>query len=126
MTCDLQKFKIQIFWIERYDLYRFIIFSRNIQKQVTGLMFSPRSVSINSSLAELANQFCQYGKTGVIQLTGFPAAPLGMISKLFDLISSEPEISQRFNDAYKNRLVYKDSFAAGKGLLLIGFYRFIF
>jgi len=57
--------------------------------------------------------------TGVVLLGGIPDAPLDKIRELLDAVAARPDIQDRVNEAYQatgaKKLVWKDSFATGRG-----------
>uniref|UniRef100_A0A7S2XZJ5 Isopenicillin N synthase-like Fe(2+) 2OG dioxygenase domain-containing protein n=1 Tax=Fibrocapsa japonica TaxID=94617 RepID=A0A7S2XZJ5_9STRA len=78
-------------------------------------MFYPRRISASLSAAELAQAINDPQGKGVLLLTDLPKAPIPEIQSALDGLSRSPDITARLNNAYKKNLVYKDSFAAGKG-----------
>lgn len=77
--------------------------------------FVPPTVSFNLSSAEIAQAIQNGAASGVIRLTNLFTMPTLALEKLFDQIHANPIFSKRLNDAYKNNLVFKDSFSSGKG-----------
>lgn len=81
-------------------------------------IFEPRIISANLSASDLAKAIGGNGleaNEGVLLLTDLPKAPISEIQTAFDGLATRPDLSARLNMAYSKNLVYKDSFAIGKG-----------
>lgn len=80
-------------------------------------MFCPPIVSASQPPVVIADAIKKHGVDGVLRLTDLPGVPpLLALEKLFDILKANPKFANRFNEAYKNNLVFKDSFAFGKGM----------
>lgn len=78
--------------------------------------FRPTTISAKLSAFELTKAIdAPEAKSGVLLLTDLPKAPIGEIQSAFDSLSKQPDVIARLNKAYEKNLVYKDSFAIGKG-----------
>lgn len=78
-------------------------------------IFYPNAVSAALAPSELAKSIEVESSKGILLLTDLPKAPFAEIQAALSGLSSRPDISARLNKAYTKNLVYKDSFAKGKG-----------
>mmetsp|Transcript_7420 Transcript_7420/g.13391 ORF Transcript_7420/g.13391 Transcript_7420/m.13391 type:complete len:336 (-) Transcript_7420:780-1787(-) len=76
-------------------------------------VFTPRRVSVNLSTAEITKAI--ETSEGILLLSDLPKAPISEIRDALDGLAKRPDITARLNNAYTKNLVYKDSFAAGRG-----------
>jgi hypothetical protein len=74
---------------------------------------NPTRISASASPEALASAI--EGSNGVLLITDLPKAPFAEIRSAFDGLASRQDLISRLNEAYKSNLVYKDSFADGKG-----------
>ena len=78
-------------------------------------IFYPNAVSAALSPSELTKSIETESSKGILLLTDLPKAPFAEIQAALSGLSSRPDISTRLNKAYSKNLIYKDSFANGKG-----------
>lgn len=71
------------------------------------------SVSAGRSPREIAQAI--ETSHGLLTLTGLPMVPFEEIKKTFDHLSTQPNLTDRLNEAYPKNLVYKDAYSNGKG-----------
>ena len=76
-------------------------------------IYIPAKVSSKSSSDDIAKSIND--GEGILLLTDLPKAPFNEIQAALDGLNGRPDLVSRLNNAYKANLVYKDSFAAGKG-----------
>ena len=76
-------------------------------------IYNPSKISVHFSSKDIAKAIND-GK-GIVLLTDLPKAPFIEIQDALDGLNARPDLVTRLNNAYKSNLVYKDSFASGKG-----------
>ena len=75
-----------------------------------------KKISLQSSDVELTEAI-RSATDGILIVDDFTAgAPFTEMSKVFQTIHDTPELGARLNMGYTKNLVYKDSYAEGKGM----------
>ena len=78
-------------------------------------IFHPRSISARLGATQLAKVIDIESPDGILLLTDLPKPPISEIQSALSGLATRPDLSDRLNKAYPKNLVYKDSFAFGKG-----------